>query len=141
MDQPTRDKIARDAAYHRAALARREEAFSQELDHRRLMLGLERFHEYEMTNIRKHHGAVAVSSRVSSKRGVEPKGTLFKQVAEDGSEIEEPLHLRVVWVDSDCGGLFTWTNPMTEGNRERNARDRNGTHTKCQAKEEEQTMS
>ena len=35
---------------------------------------------------------------------------LFKQVAEDGGDVEEPLLLKVVWTDSDTGGLFQWVN-------------------------------
>lgn len=125
MDQATRDKIARDNAYHQAAMARRAEAFEQELEHRRLILGLERFHEFEMANIRKQNATVSrtePSRTAQSKSGgkdvgtgiIRPQGPLFKQVAEDGSDIVEPLYLRVVWVDSDCGGLFRWTSERTE---------------------------
>ena len=121
MDKVTRDRIARDDAFHQAALARRAEAFEQEFEHRRLMLGLHRFHEFEMANIRKesvappkHEPRRSVQSEAGPKSvestAVEPTANLFKQVREDGRDIAEPLYLRVTWVDSDSGGLFRWTN-------------------------------
>ena len=136
MDQTTRDKITRDNAYHQAALARRAEAFEQEIEHRRLMLGLERFHEFEIANIRKQAATRPGSaSNITSKPAFRPReatgsaswprGTLFKQVAEDGGEVVEPLCLRVVWVDSDRGGLFRWASATTEvtGEDETNEQD------------------
>ena len=125
MDQATKDKIIRDNAYHQAALARRAEAFEQEIEHRRLMLGLERFHEFEMANIRRQAIALPEPERNRAVRPVpgsreardgagSPGRTLFKQVAEDGSGVAEPSYLRIVWVDSDRGGLFRWTNVVTE---------------------------
>ena len=130
MDQATRDKINRDTAYHRAHMARRAEMMQQDLDHRRLMLGLERFHQYESSRIRKLDEIVDEPALSRAKRPrveardlgpgvVGPKANLFKQVAEDGSGGEEPLFLRVVWMDSDCGGLFRWTEELEKGNAEK----------------------
>jgi len=124
MDRATLDKITRDTAGHKVALARRDEAFGQEFKHRRLMMGLERFHEFELTRIRK---GIVDPTDADLKHGpaqpeidprttlVEPRGNRFKQVAEDGSDAAEPLYLRVVWVDSDSGGLFKWTQENSEG--------------------------
>ena len=123
--------MARDNAYHQAALARRAELFEQEFEQRRLMLGLHRFHEFEMMNIRKA-GAAESNRTIHPEREpgdlassvVKPKPTLFKQVLEDGSEIAEPLYLKVVWVDSDRGGLFKWTSGKFERDEEKPFREK-----------------
>ena len=116
MDRSTKERLARDNAYHQAALVRRAEMFEQEFAQRRLMLGLHRFHEFELMNMRKAN--TRESTRTAHSEGkpsdktsslARPKANLFRQVHEDGSEVAEPLYLNVVWVDADSGGLFKWT--------------------------------
>jgi len=131
------EQIQKEDAVHYAAMRRRAEIQSQDLEnrqatqnqefeHRRLMLGLDRFHELEIARMRRHNAielkAVANGTKEESggtkREGrlpgrkelgeLMPGSRLFQQVSVNGGDVEEPLFLRVEWVDSDCGGFFKW---------------------------------
>lgn len=130
------ERIRTEDAIHNANMRRRAETGQQDFEHRRLMLGLERFHEFEVGSMRRRFAAPAKPAEngtnssaggmnVDVKRlnGVKPGEAesgprlLFKQISEDGQDLPEPLHLRVVWVDSDNGGFFRWEKQAPSSSR------------------------
>lgn len=134
MEQIQREDVAHYAAMRRRAeiqsqdLENRQATQNQEFEHRRLMLGLDRFHELELSRMRRHNaiqikavemGTKEESGGINVEGGLPtrtelgelmPGAKLFRQVPGDGVDDAEPLFLRVEWVDSDCGGFFKWEN-------------------------------
>lgn len=136
-DRALMEQIQKEDAVHYAAMRRRAEVMSQdmenhqakqnqEFEHRRLMLGLDRFHELEISRMRRQND-IKIKAADNETKGepgdmkveggppnrkelgkIKPGSNVFKQVSGDGGAMPDPLYLRVEWVDSDCGGFFKW---------------------------------
>ncbi len=92
------------------------------------MLSLDRFHELEISRMRRHNaaqtkaadtgpnetnGVIKVEEGLPTRKDVGelmPGARMFQQVSENGEKFSMPLFLKVEWVDSDCGGFFKWVN-------------------------------
>lgn len=118
------EHIQKEDAVHYASMRRRAEIQTQdfenrqatqkqEFEHRRLMLGLDRFHELEISRMRRHdviqskaadtgtneaNGAIKVDEGLPTRKDVGelmPGARLFRQISEDGGKISKPLFLKV----------------------------------------------